>query len=274
MLAVLLAWGAQSSSAWAVDADSRAQFSVGVKVWNSSWFSYNPGVYAGVTPGGAPALADSVDAIEGDTKTDAIPVLAVRKGKYVLSVTHARYATNFYSPHSSVLAPGGANIITSRTDHLARKETDLTAAYFITSNIALSMALKQASEERDTTTGVSPTQRLLNAKGNAVIFGALGSFPIADGLSAYGQLGYGPTRLTTRLGDGSGEDTSTGRYLSSELGVSYALRMADPFVKGVFVGVGYRSQTFKTPGIGPAYQDGRKYRDVKEGFIFALTVAI
>ena len=50
--------------------------------------------------------------------------------------------------------------------------------------------------------------------------------------------------------------------------------MADPFVMGAFVGVGYGSQTVKTPGIGPTYEDRRQCRDVKDGFVFALTVAL
>ena len=270
MLALMLAcaWRAEAAE------NDPAQFTVGVKVWNSSWFSYNPGAYAVAGPGGEFALADSIDAVQGKSKTDAIPVLAVRKGNYVVSFTHASYASEFNTPRSSLIGPGGQNIATSRTDHLARKETDLTAAYFVMPNIALSVGLKHASEQRDTSTSLTPRSRLLNAKGKAFIAGALASFPIKGGLSAYGQLGYGPTRLTTTLADGSGSDTSTGRYLSSELGLSYALRMSDPFVKGLFVGIGYRSQTITTPGIAPAYGDPRDYRDVKDGVVFSITAAL
>ena len=274
MLAVLLVCCAQAPLAQAADESSKAQFTLGVKLWNSSWSTYNPGIYTGVTAGGQPGLADSIDAVEGERKTDAIPVLAVRKGNYVVSFTQARYASNFHSPHSSVIGPDGSNILTSRTDHLQRKETDLTAAYFVIPNLALSAGLKYAAEERDTATAISAPSRLLNAKGKAIIFGALASFPVKDGMSVYGQLGAGPTRLTTTLADGSGADTSTGRYLSSELGISYALRMADPFVKGLYLGLGYRSQTITTPGISPGYGDSRKFRDVKDGVVFSLTAAL
>ena len=275
MVALLLAAAAPARVALAADdGDSKAQFTVGLKVWNSSWLSYNPNVYSGVGPDGQFSLADSVDAVEGGTRTDAIPVIGVRKGNMVFSFTHASYATDFHTPRSSVIGPGGQNITTSRTDHLARKETDLVAAYFVLPNIALSAGLKHASESRDSSTGLSARTRFLNAKGKAILIGALATFPIKHGLNAYGQLGYGPTRLTTTLPDGSGSDTSNGRYLSSELGVSYALQMADPFVKGLFVGLGYRSQTIRTPGIAAAYGDARDYRDVKDGVVFSVTVAL
>ncbi|MEJ7808401.1 MAG: hypothetical protein WKG03_21075, partial [Telluria sp.] len=176
MLAVLLAWGAVPS-AFAVDVERKVQFSVGVKVWNSSWFSYNPGFYTGVRPDGQPALADSIDAIEGERTTDAIPVLNMRTGKLAFSLTHANYASHFFAQHASVVAPNGMNIVTTRTDHLTRKETDLTMAYFVMPNIALSMGIKSANESRDTVTGISTRQRLLNAKGRAVIFGGAANFP-------------------------------------------------------------------------------------------------
>lgn len=270
MTALLLAcaWRAEAAEG------EQAQFTVGVKIWNSSWFSYNPGAYTATGPDGKLALADSIDAVQGNSKTDAIPVLAVRKGSYVVSLSHASYASQFHTKHSSLIGPDGRNIATSRSDHLARKEIDLTAAYFVMPNIALSVGLKHASEQRDISTGISARSRFLNTKGKAVIAGALASFPIKGGLGAYGQLGYGPTRLTSALADGSGTDTSTGRYLSSELGISYALRMSDPFVKGLFVGIGYRSQTITTPGVSPAYGDTRDFRDVKDGVVFSITAAL
>jgi hypothetical protein len=249
------------------------QFSVGLKVWNSSWFSYNPGSYTGIAPTGGVALIESVDAVEGARKTDTIPVLALRSGKYVFSATHASYASNFHSPYSAVVAPDGSNIGTSRTDYLARKETDLTAAYFVVPNIALSIGIKHAAEARDTVTGLSPRQRLIEAKGKAFIVGASASFPIQGNLRAYGQLGYGPTRLKTEL-VGLDSNTSKGRYLSSELGVSYALTVVDPYVKGAYVGLGFRSQTITTTGVGPGYLEPRDYRDIKDGVVFSLTIAI
>lgn len=275
IVTLLLAAGAPAQVALAADdGASKAQFTVGLKVWNSSWLSYNPGVYTGVGTNGQPSLADSVDAVEGGTRTDAIPVIGVRKGNMVFSFTHASYASDFHTPHSSVIGPGGQNITTSRTDYLARKETDLVAAYFVLPNIAISAGIKHASEARDSSTDVTRRTRFIDAKGKAILLGALATFPIKHGVYAYGQLGYGPTRLTTTLADGSASDTSTGRYLSSELGVSYALQMADPFVKGLFVGLGYRSQTIRTPGLSGAYNDARDYRDVKDGVVFSVTVAL
>ncbi len=271
---MLLAGGAQCSAALAADEDDKAHFYLGLKVWNASWLSYNPGAYVGVTPGGTPGLIESVDAVEGTRKTDTIPVLSMSKGKFAVSATFASYASEFNTPYSAVVTPGGANVITSRTDYLSRKETDVTVAYSVLPNIALSVGVKRAKELRDTETALGgPRQRLISATANVLIFGTSARFPIKGNLSAYGLLGYGPMRLKTVITD-QVDGTMNGRYLGSELGLSYALGIVDPYVKGASVGLGYRSQTISTAGVGPGYLERRDYRDVKDGIVFSLTVAI
>jgi hypothetical protein len=219
-------------------------------------------------------LADSIDAIEGEQTTSIIPVIAIGKGQYVLSASHGRFDTSFYAQHSSVVGHAGQNILSSRTDHLVRKESDVTIAYLVTPNIALSAGLKYATETRDMAVGSSRApERLLEADAIGLIFGAQANFPIAGGLRAYGQFGYGPGRVTTQ-GPTVAKSTSAARYLVSEIGLNYALTMADPYVKGMSLGIGFRSQIFKTSGVGPAYLDRRDYRDTKDGIVMSLSVAI
>ncbi|PIL42207.1 hypothetical protein CR105_25385 [Massilia eurypsychrophila] len=247
-----------------------------MKVWNSSWFSYLPGYYAGISPLGVPSVADSVDAIEGARKTTTLPVVGIRSGNFLLSASHARYESDFRSAHSSVLSPTGQNILTSRSDHLSRKESDLTAGYSLTPNIALTVGYKHASEERDTSLGITgtATTRSFEAKVKGLVFGVTANFPVRGGLGFYGLAGYGPARLETLLPGQNAAITSNGRYLISEIGLTYSLVITDAFVKGANVGLGYRSQTVKTDGVGPGFLDQRDYRDVKDGVTLSLTVAL
>lgn len=265
-----------SCLASADDTPPKPQFSVGIKVWNSSWSSYLQGTYAVATPAGKYALADAVDQVEGERRTATFPVLGMRYRDIAISASYAQYASDFRADHSSVLAPNGMSIATSRTDHIARKESDLTAAYFLTPNIGVSVGYKYAEETRDTTLGITGTSApLFNVKGKGIVFGALANFPIQGGLRFYGQLGYGPTRLTTTPTDATvGTLNISGQYLVSEIGLNYALAIVDPYVKGAYASIGYRSQVQKTHSIGLAYMDGRDYRDTKDGLVLSLTVAL
>lgn len=266
------------SPAFAADSeeDAKPQLSIGIKVWNSSWFTYLPGLYTGITPTGTPALADSIDAVEGDRKTSIFPVLAVRKGSIFLSASLAKYSTDLRSAHSSVIAPNGMNVITSRSDHLARKESDLTTGYFITPNIALTAGVKYATEVRDTTLGITgvSTPFLDNTVKGAIV-GALANFPVQGNLRLYSQLGYGFAKVHTQFADHTlAPIDSNGRYMIGEIGLNYSLAVSDVFVKGANAGLGYRSQIATTHGSAPAYRDRRDFRDTKDGIVFSLSVAI
>jgi hypothetical protein len=182
----------------AEEASARPQVSVGLKVWNSSWFSYLPGTYAGLSPQGVPGIADAVDAVEGSRKTTTLPVIGIRSGKFFVSGSHAQYDGDFFAPHSSVIGPNGQNV--SRTDHLARKESDVTAGYSLTPNIAVTVGYKYATETRDTSLGISGgASRSLDARVKGLILGVVANFPIQGALSFYGLGGYGPSRVETTV---------------------------------------------------------------------------
>jgi opacity protein-like surface antigen len=257
-------------------AASQTQVTIGARVWHSSWLSYLPSVYTGFTPGGAPGLVDSIDAVEGSTKTDVLPAIGVRYKDYLLSGSYARYTGDFEALHSSVISPGGQNIVTSRTDHISRKESDLAVGYYLTPNIALSLGYKYATEERATRFGIIGTSSpFLTNTVRGILVGAGASFPIQGGLRFYGNFGYGPARVKTEFADPTmARIDSNGRYLISEIGLNYALPFSTALMKGVSAGLGYRSQSFRTRGVGPAYRDRRDFRDVKDGVVLSLNISI
>lgn len=274
---LILALGSISSAAIAADDADKPLISIGMKVWNASWFSDIPGFYSAVTPAGVPTHADAIDAIEGDRKTTTLPALSVRFRKFSISAGYAQYSTDLHAPHSSVIGPNGINVQTSRTDHLSRKESDLTAAYPLTDNISVTAGYKYATEARAMSLGITGggSTPFFDSTVRGLVLGGLANFAIKDNLQFYGLIGYGPAKVKTSFADPSiGTFDNNGRYLIGEIGLAYALTTSDRFVKGANIGLGYRSQTLKTDGVGPAFGDKRQYRDVRDGIILSLTIAI
>lgn len=274
---LVVALGSMAPAAVAAEGADRPLISVGMKVWNAAWFSYLPGPYSAVTPAGVPVRADAIDAIEGTRKTTTLPALAVSYGKFALSASYAQYTTDLHAPHSSVIGPNGMNVQTSRTDHLVRKESDLGLAYSLSPNISVSAGYKYVTEARDTTLGITGggASPFFDATVRGLVLGAQANFPVKGNLRMYGQMGYGPATVSTSFADKMiVVPDNKGRYLISEIGLIYALSISDVFVKGAYVGLGYRSQTLKTDGVGPSYLDKRDYRDVRDGVILSLNVAI
>lgn len=264
----------QSTAAYAQESgDSRISYTVGLRVWNAAWSAGMPTPYAATTPGGAPTRSESLDDVHGSRRTEAFPSLAVRKDRFVVSASYARFSTDFHTPYSSVPGPGGTNVTTPRTDHLDRKESDLTAGYFVTPNVAVSLGFKFAKEGRTST--IVGGQTLVDNTARALLLGASAAFPIQGNLAFTGQIAYGPGRIKSEFGDPSLPDTTnTARYLISEIGVSYALGIKNAYVRGASIGLGYRTQQVRTKTNGISQQGGRTFRNDRDGLIATLNFTI
>jgi hypothetical protein len=266
-----------STMAFAQDEpEPRAQYTVGLRVWNAAWSTALPTLYSGITPGGVPGIGESLDNVDGKRSTSAFPTLSMRKDRFLVSASYARYSTDFFTGNS-VFAPNGVNVLTSRSDHVIRKESDITAGYFIVPNVvAISLGFKYATEDRSSTLGLGggPTP-LLDNTARAILLGASAGFPIQGALSFSGQLAYGPARVKTRLADQSIPDsTNNSRYLISEIGLNYGLDLNNAFLRGASIGLAYRSQLIRTKGLGPSQLGRRTYRDEREGIVATLNVSM
>lgn len=275
-LLATLAGFAQSTTALAQEStESRASYTVGLRVWNAAWSTGLPTAYAVVTPGGAPAIAESLDNVQGKRRTEAFPSVAMRKDKFLASASYARFSTDFYAADTSVIGPNGMNVKTSRTDHLDRKESDITAGYFITPNVALSLGFKYAREDRTSAIALGGgPQPVVDNTARALLLGAAAAFPIQQNLLFTGQIAYGPARIKTNYADPAlRDDTNSARYLISEIGVAYALGIKSAYFRSASIGLAYRTQLVKTKSPGPA-SGGRTYRDERDGLIATLNFTI
>ncbi|WP_342113430.1 hypothetical protein [Pseudoduganella sp. OTU4001] len=254
--------------------DSSPQFSVGLKAWNATWGTALPTLYTVATPAGTIHVSESLDSAEGSSKTSAYPSFAVKKDRFLVSASFARFSNDFLSPNTSVIAPNGMNVSTSRSDHIKRRESDFTAGYYVMPNIVVSLGYKHATEDRTSTLSLGGgTVPLLKNRARGLLLGAAANFSIMDRLSLSNQIAYGPARIKVSLADQSfPDDTVSARYMIYEIGLNYALPTG--IGRGTAIGLGYRSQLVRTDSAGPANMNGRRYRDAREGFLLSMTIAI
>jgi opacity protein-like surface antigen len=252
------------------------EFTLGIKAWDTYWQSYLPSTVAGFTSSGQPIIGEVVNSVEGSKKVEALPTLTVRYDRYFISAGYARFSSDFAVSQSPVTSPAFTNVITSRVDHISRRELDINAGYFVLPGLALTLGYKNGREERDTRSGLSPASgRLLDAKLNALLVGALAAFEVKSGLSAYGQFGYGVGRTKTTLGEGFGTFAgetirSNAKYIVSEVGLAYTLPFEISWLRRTSVALGYRSQTIKQNVPSVLTGESRQLRDVKDGFVLSL----
>ncbi|CAH0295916.1 hypothetical protein SRABI118_04224 [Massilia sp. Bi118] len=253
----------------------KTQFSIGAKIWHASWLSYVPATYTGIDANGGPALGDSVNGADGTGDTSVLPLLGVRHGKFFGSVSYGNYSSDFHVLSSSIILPNGQNLITSRTDHFKRRESDLNVGYYLTPEIGIALGYKDATESRDTTLAVAPQSTpLLSTKAKTLLLGAVGSFAVYEKLRFYFQAAYGPARLKLRFADPALSNFSTnGSYLIGELGLSYPIFTKASGYGGATASLGYRTQTVKTDSYAK-FQEGRELRDVRDGAILALVFTL
>jgi hypothetical protein len=264
------------SAVQAQPSPSPTQFTIGAKVWHASWLSYLPAVYTGIGANGAPAAGDGVDAAEGDVRTNVLPVLGVRHGKYFASLSYGRFKSDFQANTSPVITPTGQTLITSRTDHFKRSESDLNVGYFLTPEFGIALGYKDATETRDTSLGIAPQPtRLVTTKAKGILLGAVANFVIYDKLRLYGQAAYGPARIRLAFTDPTlAAPKANGRYLIGEYGVSYAVFGGVGGHGAATASLGYRTQTIKTDGYATVFQQDRDLRDVRDGLVLTLNVTL
>jgi hypothetical protein len=260
----------------AQETPSPTQFSVGLKVWNASWSSYLPAAYGGVNAAGQPVLGQTFDSVEGDRRTNVLPQIGIRHDKFFMSASYGRFNSNFTVAGSPLPVAPGTSLITSRTDHFTRRESDLAIGYYVTPELVLTLGYKRAVEDRDTRLGVAPQSApFLENKANALLLGASGSFPVQGALRLYTTAGYGPARLKTRFADPTiaGIDAN-GRYLIGEIGFSHPLPLAGGWLRGVSASFGYRTQTVKADSRNSIGNENRDLRDVRDGLVFSVTASL
>lgn len=264
------------AAAQAQTSPSTTKIAISAKLWHASWLSYVPASYTGIGANGAPAKGDSVNAVEADAHADVLPALVLSHGKFFASASYGRFERDFHVLTSPVVIPTGQTLITSRTDHFKRRESDLNLGYLVTPEVGIVLGYKDATETRDTTLGIAPQRTpVLTTEAKGLLLGGLGNFAVHDKLRLYVQAGYGPARVRVRFADSAlGTARTRGRYLIGELGLSYPVLGEFAGLGGATAAIGYRTQTVKTNSDAGIFDTRRDLRDVRDGLILSLNITL
>jgi hypothetical protein len=115
------------------------------------------------------------------------------------------------------------------------------------------------------------------------IIGVVGSAPLTQGYSLYGNFGYGA--MTANLPNGFTDNSGRGKldadYYLSEVGVAYSFDVKSlfPSAKAMTATLGYRSQTLATQGFAvgldvnnPSKMRSTELRDNTEGLALGVSI--
>jgi len=234
---------------------------LGAKVWNNKWTSWDY-----YQPFSVPAIVDIPGASENFTsgnQSTLLPSVTLRYQDFLLT------GSVFSNQEYSFDGPTGTQFKANR------EETDVHVGYYVLPTLALTLGHKSIKQEF---TG----GKVFNYSGP--IFGFVGSAPLTQNYSLYGNFGYGSmtAEFPTGLTDNSGQSKKDADYYLSEIGIAYSFNPSSIIssAKAMTATLGYRSQTLATQGFAvgtdanhPALSRNTELRDNTEGLVLGLSVS-
>ena len=229
---------------------------LGAKVWNNKWTTWNYYPPAGGIPG-------TTENFTSPTRSPWIPSLTVRYKDFL--VTGSWFSKETY---------GFKDDFGTRFEG-KRDETDLHAGYYVLPTLAVTLGYKSVKQD------FGPG---LTFKYSGPIIGAVGSAPLTRGFSLYGNFGYGPFKANFPSGmvDFNGRGTLDADYYLGEVGIAYSfdIKSVIPTAKAMTATLGYRNQTIAVKDfaaeIGPAVPGQSRpteLRDNTEGLALGLSIS-
>lgn len=249
-LALLLC--AVSSQAFA--AGDEVYITVGAKVWNNKWTSWDYYPPIATLPGASENFTSS-------SQSTLIPSLALRYKDFL--VTGSVFSRQEYEFVGSNGTPFKAK----------RDETDLHFGYYVLPTLALTLGYKTVKQDFGAST----------FKYNGPIIGAAASAPLTQNYSLYGNFGYGAMKAEFPAGftDNSGRNKLDADYYLGEVGVAYSFDVKSfiSAAKAMTATLGYRNQTLATQGFAvgtdatkPALSRSTELRDNTEGLVLGMSL--
>ncbi|MBK7049963.1 MAG: hypothetical protein KBF98_02675 [Rhodoferax sp.] len=233
---------------------------VGAKLWNNKWTSWDYYPPFGLSP--TSSLPGASENFSSGNQAALLPSLTVRVRNFL--VTGSVFADKKYDFTGS----NGIGFDAKRS------ETDLHVGYYVLPTLALTVGYKNV--EQDFNNGKV-------FKYSGPIIGVVGSAPLTQGYSLYGNFGYGA--MTANLPNGFTDNSGRGKldadYYLSEVGVAYSFDVKSlfPSAKAMTATLGYRSQTLATQGFAvgldvnnPSKMRSTELRDNTEGLALGVSI--
>lgn len=234
---------------------------LGTKVWNNKWTSwdYYPPSSVPSTNFSLPGAAEN---FSSGNQAVLLPSLTLRVRDFLVT------GSMFVDKNYGFTGTDGVVFEAKRT------ETDLHVGYYLLPTLALTVGYKNV--EQDFKNG-----RIFKYTGP--IIGLVGSAPLTQGYSLYGNFGYGvmSANLPTGFTDNLGRGKLDADYFLSEIGIAYSFDVKSflPSAKAITANAGYRSQTLATQNFAvgldvnrPAQMRATELRDNTEGLAFGVSI--
>lgn len=220
---VLVACAAASISSLATAVEAGAETSawhtsVGFKLWSNDWSSWD---VSRVQSGGG--AFDVLTEKASDHALSVIPVLSVRRGRWIIAASHM--TSTHYTLRNALGALEGT-----------RSETDVNVGADLVPGLALIVGYKQLTQDAG---------GRFQWKGPTLAVNA--SLPFGSGWALYGTYGLGALKLTLPATDLLGRDKLPAMYSLSEWGLARSFGRSDSAVSpSLVLALGYRAQSVKT----------------------------
>jgi len=233
---------------------------LGAKVWSNKWTSWDAYPPFALSP--TSSLPGASENFSSGNQASFIPSLTVRYRDFLL--TGSMFANRSYG----FIGSDGKGFSADR------KETDIHAGYYILPTLALTLGYKEVVQDFG-------NDRVFKYTGP--IIGAVGSAPLTQGYSLYGNFGYGAMNANFPSGfvDNAGRGKLNADYFLGEVGVAYSfdVRSFMPSAKAMTGTVGYRNQTLVTKDFAvgldanrPSQSRSTELRDNTEGLSLGLSL--
>jgi hypothetical protein len=241
-----------ASATWADDAPS-AQFTLGAKIWDTQWTSWDPVPSRSLETTGPVTV---IQPVSSNNHVEVIPQASVRYGNWLGSASYLVNTTYFLT---GAIDPESGN---SLSVSALRKEFDANLGYYILPSVAITVGYKQITQI------FGQGSRFPEPfKWTGPTIGMAGSAVIRPHLSMYGAVGVGffRLRIDEQLQDAAGDVRFDANYALAELGLAYSV--PTPISRMSFtVTLGYRVQivTTKNYALSSGFSNGRTYVDVHD----------
>lgn len=233
---------------------------LGAKVWNNKWTSWD--YYPPLALSSTMGLPGASENFTSGSQSALIPSLTLRYQNFLL--TGSKFVNKEYG-----FAGSSGTSFTAKRD-----ETDLHAGYYVLPTLALTVGYKDVKQD-------FAGGKVFKYSGP--IIGAVGSAPLTQGFSLYGNFGYGAmnAEFPSGLTDNSGRGKMNADYLLSDVGIAYSFDVNSlfPGAKAMTATLGYRSQTLATQGFAvgtdpakPTQSRSTELRDNTEGIVLGINI--
>lgn len=231
---------------------------LGAKVWNNKWTSWD--YYAPTPLSSVASLPGASESFTSSSQAVFIPSLTVRYQDFL--VTGGLFSKREY----------GFTGTAGTSFYGKRDELDLHAGYYLLPTLAVTLGYKEVKQDFGS-----------DFKYSGPIIGLVGSAPLTQGFSLYGNFGFGAmnANFPASVKDNSGKSSLRADYYLSEIGLAYSFDAKSffPSAKALTATVGYRNQTLATQDFAvgtdfysPAKSRSTELRDNTEGLSLGLSV--